>query len=87
MENKKQIFLNSNVDWFEAQLIMEICWGNSGLASKLSLDSLTDSRCLRLSLPTHLHLNFLLGLVLSSRKLLFPRGSLLTNKPAYFRNL
>ena len=58
MENKKQIFLNSNVDWFEAQLIMEICWGNSGLASKLSLGSLTDSRCLRFSLPTHLHLNF-----------------------------
>ena len=85
MENKKQIFLNSNVDWFEAQLIMEICWGNSGLASKPG--SLTDCRCLRLSLPTHLHLNFLLGLVLSSRKLLFPRGSLLTNKPAYFRNL
>ena len=35
MENRKQIFLNSNVDWFEAQLMMEICWVNSGLASKL----------------------------------------------------
>ena len=87
MENRKQIFLNSNVDWFEAQLMMEICWVNSGLASKLPPGSFTDSRCRRSSLPTPLHLNFLLGLVLSSRKLLFPQGSLPMNKPAYFRNL
>ena len=87
MENKKQIFFNSNVDWFEAQLIMEICWVNSGLASKLSVGSFTDSRCRRSSLPNPLHLNFLLGLDLSSRKLLFPQGSFPINKTAYFRNL